>query len=348
LADEPFQRPAYLISIRKTSEDLDRLEEMVKAAKTSYTHAVWSAAQYTVEVDAADAKRFHEHLEQIRAEAERAANPEDWPPIQASFREELHENCDRSTAHLAQLRAELKAAAEAMEMFAADVASNGADHKQSLREALEKLDSALQENNLALVRPTIVEATAQISAGVEQMEHAHQFVIAQLLDEIGSLHRQIDVDRRAQFLDDATGVWNRRKLDSELQQMLAHDESFCLLAIGIRNRKWLEQHHSPAVIAGGIKAMLQRFSAMMGENALLGRWDEEVFAAILQIEPAAAMSLSREAAKRLSGSYSVQENGTARSIQLQAAADVIDRQRGADSASFEKQLLHMSEALSHA
>ena len=321
---------------------------MVKAATASYTQAVASAAQYTVELDAGEAKLFRERLERIRSEVEKAAYPGDWSSIQASFRNELREHRDRSVAQLIKLRAELTAAAAAMGIFADSVASSGADHKEELQEALGKLDSAVQQDSLMKVRATLREAKAHINATVEHMEHAHQFMIAQLRDEIGTLHHKMDADRRAEFLDGATGLWNRLKLDSELQQMLDHDESFCLLVVGIRNLKRLDQHYSPAVIQSGIKALLQRLSAMLGKDAILGRWEDEIFAAILQIDPAVAISLSREATARLSGGYSVQDNGVPRNIEIQATAGVIERQHGTESASFHKNLLQLSATLSHA
>ena len=85
-----------MISIKKASEDLDRLAEMVRAAKASYNHAVWSASQYTVEIDTAESKQFREHLERIRAQADKAEYPEDWASVQASFRGELRDHRDRS------------------------------------------------------------------------------------------------------------------------------------------------------------------------------------------------------------------------------------------------------------
>lgn len=334
-----------MISIKKASEDLDRLAEMVKAAKASYNHAVWSASQYTVELDAANTKQFRENLERTRAQAERTEYPEDWASVQASFRGELREHRDRSLAHLNKLRSELRAAAEAMETFATGVASSGAGHKEELQHAMGRLDDACHSNNLQTVRSALAETRNQIWTSVEKMEHEHQLVIAQMRDEIRSLHEQIDLRRRAQFLDGSSGVWNRAKIDSEMEDMLKRDESFCVLVVRICHMRRLDQYHTQAVIEGGIKALTQRLAAMLGPDAAIGRWEEDVFAAILQIEPAAVITLSREATVRLSSSYSVQENGMSRKIDLTAATGVVERHRGTPSAAFHQKLQQMAEAL---
>ena len=79
-----------------------------------------------------------------------------------------------------------------------------------------------------------------------------------------------------------------------MEEMLKGDETFCLLVVCIRNLKRLDQRYSPAVIENGVKALLQRFEAIVGGAAIVGRWDDETFAAILQIDPAAVViSLSR-------------------------------------------------------
>lgn len=337
-----------MISIRKTSNELDRLDEIAKAAKASYSNAVWSAAQYTVELDAHDTGLFRDHLERVREEAEKAATPEEWQSVQASFRGELRQHRDRSLERLGRLRAELKAAAEAMHAFADSIATGGANHQDDVQEALDRLNGTARSDNLAEIRAAIAQTTGQIGASVERMQRSHQMVIAQLRDEIRLLHQQVETERRAPFLDEATGVWNRQKLDSRLGELLEEDDPFCVLVVCVRNLKRLDQRHPPAVIEGGIKALLQRFTAMLDSAAMVGRWDEETFAAILDVDPAAAISLSREATQRLSGTYPVQENGVARSITLQAVAGVIDRSSGADGPTFQQKLLQMSVALSSA
>jgi GGDEF domain-containing protein len=339
---------SHLISIRKASNELDRLDEMVKAAKASYGNAVWSAAQYTVELEAHDTALFREHLERIRGEAERAASPEEWQSIQASFRGELRQHRDRSDEQLAHLKANMKAAADAMRAFADSIATSGADHQEDLQGTLNRLDGAARSDNLAEIRAAIAETKQEIIASIQRMLRSHQMVIAQLRDEIRLLHQQIETERRALFLDEATGVWNRHKLDLQLEALLEEDDPFCMLVVSIRNLKRLDQRHSPAAIEGGIKALLQRFSAMLGGDAMVGRWGEETFAAILKMEPATAISLSRDATQRLSGPYTVQEDGVSRSIVLQAVAGVIDRSPGADGPAFQQKLLQMYTALLNA
>jgi GGDEF domain-containing protein len=127
--------------------------------------------------------------------------------------------------------------------------------------------------------------------------------------------------------------------------LLRLNEPFCLLLIFVQNLKGLDSLHSQTAIEGALKALLQRFGALLGEDAMIGRWSADEFAAILEVAPAAAVSFSREAARKLSGNYSVQENGLARSAALQAMAGVIERESTANREDFRQKVDKLAVAL---
>jgi GGDEF domain-containing protein len=339
---------AALISIRKAADELDRMEELLRTIAANYGHSIGSTGQYAVEVDHLDANVYREHMQSIKTQAERASTVDDWQQIQASFRDELRDYRDKSSERIRQLKQDINSAVKAMQVFADSVAISGADHEEQLKGALMQLHGVAKSNNLPGIRVIVESATQTIEASFEKLQKEHQLVIAQLRDELRLLHQQIEAERRVAFLDRATGVWNRQKTDSHIAQLLSNDEPFCILLVHLRNLRRLQGQYSRNVIEGAIKAFLQRFANMVGDDCALGRWNEEDFAAVLQVEPSVAMTLSREAAKRLTGLYSVQENGLSQTVPLQAIAGLIDRAAGADGPTFQQKLLQMSDALANA
>ena len=119
-----------------------------------------------------------------------------------------------------------------------------------------------------------------------------------------------------------------------------------MLLVRLRNLKQLEGSYARNIIDGALKALLQRFTAMVGEQTLLGRWNDDNFAAILDVEQVQAVAISREATAKLSGVYSVQGNGAWQDVPLQAVAGVIDHPADGDGVSFHQKLLQLSDALS--
>jgi hypothetical protein len=61
-----------------------------------------------------------------------------------------------------------------------------------------------------------------------------------------------------------------------------------------------------------------------------------------------AIPLSTGASSKLSGSYSVQENGVSQTVTLQAAAGVIERNSIADATTFLQKLDQLAAAISSA
>ena len=321
---------------------------LMETVATAYGDAIRSTAQYAIEINSLDAQLFRQHLEALEERLGAAVAPEHWEALQAGFRSELRAYRDKSAGRLGRMRAEIKAAADAMLIFADSVASNGLDHEQQLQEELGQLKSAIEDENLSQVRAVIGTAVGAIAASVAKMQSGHKLVIAQLRDEMRLLHKQIDAERRTLYTDRATGLWNRQKLDSQITDRLENDQPFCMLLVRLCNLKQLQTDYSRALIEDAIKALLQRLTALIGEETLLGRWNDENFAAILDMELAEAVAISREATAKLSGTYSVLGNGAWQNVPLQAVAGVIDHAAEGDGASFHHELLKMSDALSKA
>jgi len=333
-----------LISIRKATTELERMDEMLATLTTSFEQAIRSTGQYAIELNASDREVFRQHLESLRAQLAESNDPETWKSIEASFRGELRDYRDKSQEQLKKLHGEIGAAMEALQVFGEAVNASGADHEVQIRAAMDRLTALAGVAGLNELRDGIGTAVKAISSSVDSMRRNHQVAVAQMRDEIRLLHTQIDVERRSAYMDRATGVWNRQKLDSHIGALIASDQPFSILLVCVRNLKLLDNRYSKTLIAGALKALLQRFSVMLGENVVVGRWNEEHFAAVLE-DSSTAVSISRQATQRLSGTYSVQENGLSHSVPLQAVAGVVERQPAITDPVFQQKLLQMAITL---
>jgi len=64
------------------------------------------------------------------------------------------------------------------------------------------------------------------------------------------------------------------------------------------------------------------------ENAVVGRWSEDRFLALLRIDTSAAMALAKRIDQHVSGTYVCMENGKPQRPCLQVNAAVIDHIAG--------------------
>ncbi len=319
--------------------------ELQEATAECYALALRSMSQYAIEADPADLAEFREHLKTMGELWREAEGTEALRSVQASLRGELREYRDKVHERIARLRAEVEAGAEAMATFAAGITSSGADHENQMKRELLRLETAARSDNLEEMRRSIRTAIAGITAGVDQLRQEHQMMMAQWQDEIRMLHQEFQAERRALFIDKASGAWNRPKLDSRIEELLRQDQPFCALLIVVRNLNRLERRHSRAAVDGALNALVRRLHGAVSAEAFVGRWSRDEFVAILDVQPTGAMALSRDVTKKLSGNYSVQENGVAHDVAVEVIAGVVDRSRSGDMDAFLKKLEQMSRAL---
>lgn len=327
-----------MISIRKSLSELERAEQLRQLAAAGYANAIRAAAEYAVELDPAQAAELRQNLEKIREQLQNATRPEDYQAVQANLRGELRLYRDRSTEWLDRLQRDLQSSAIAMEILADGMNANGVDHGKRLETELHAMASVEHSNDLDHVKKVVRQAAENISESWEQLRRANQLVIAQLQDEIRSLHLEIDNERRALYSDPASGAWNRQKANGRIEDNLNRDDGFCLVVARVGNLKRLEASYSAVVISGALKALVKRILGIVGKDAMIARWSEEQFAIFLEFDQAHATSLAAEIATDLSARYSVQEDGVARSLTLRMDTSMIEHPPRGNPAKFREKL----------
>jgi GGDEF domain-containing protein len=310
-----------------------------------YALAIDSSAHYAVEIDPGLVVDYRRNLRNLETKARSADSVSALRDVQASFRGELREYRDKSASAMKKLHLELENAASAMMIFADTVASNGANHEHEVHSELRRLETVSRSDSLDEIRGGIGEAIDSIQGSVQQMQRSNQLIVAQLQDEIRILHQQIDTERKALYTDRASGAWNRQKIETHLDNMLSQSHPFCLLLVWMRNYKRLESLYSRTVLEGTLKALFGRLASLAGDDAVIGRWRDDQFVAVVDVAPGHAVALSADANRKLSGSYSVQENGLAQKVAVQALAGVVDRAHGMDAAKFREKLEQLSAAI---
>ncbi|HVO98323.1 MAG TPA: diguanylate cyclase [Bryobacteraceae bacterium] len=343
-----------VISIRKSVSDLDRLDEMRKRDEITnrildcYALAIQSAAHYAVDVDPLLAAEHRARLQTLEDKARAVASEAQLRDVQSSLRGELRDYRERNAEVLKKIHQELENAAAAMMIFADTVAANGTNHEHEVNAQLRRLESTSHGTHIEEMRAGIGAAIENIQSSIQQMQRGNQLIVSQLQDEIRILHQQIDAERKALCTDRASGAWNRQKMEQHIDNLLGQNQPFCLLLVWVRNYKRLESQFSRNVLENTLKALFTRLAAIAGHEAVIGRWREDQFVAVLDLIPGHAISLTAEVNRKLSGGYSVQENGLAQKVAVQAVAGVVDRLRGVDGGKFREKLDQLSIAISGA
>jgi GGDEF domain-containing protein len=335
-----------LISLRKTVTELDRLEELHRAAVSCYSEALRSSERHVVELEASEAAHFRSQLQALRDQLRADADAAQLESVQSSFEKELKNYWEKTRAQIQRLRKDVEAASAAMETFAGSVSESEILLEHGVKRELQHLSKSAATNDIQEIRGAIQTATAKIAAGVDQMRTSNQLAIVQLKDEIRLLHQEVQAARRGKAAPAPEGGRaDNRVVDGRIVELIRQNTPFSVLLVVVRNFEGLRNCYSANVLADAIGAFQVRFESILPAPALVGRWGQDQFAAILGTPPANAMEMSSEVVRKLSGPFIEQEQGEAHSIVFAPRAGVIEFRPGSDPVKFQAKLKQLADAL---
>lgn len=340
-----------MISVQESIRRLDRSQserQFDAQVRTGYLAAIQACSEYAVECDSDALALLRQHVPGIAEMLQRAATTEELETVQASFRGELRDYRDRSGKWIAHLKAELDQALTALTTFASTVESNETQCRETVDGQLGKLDKVAATDDLSAIRKEIGEVRRAIAAGCEGMQKANSLFIAQLQDEIRTLHREMEQQKRVLFEDRSSGAWNRAKMDYRIDELLRLDEPFCMLVVWISNLKRVSATCSASLIEAGLKSFVKRFEGVTGGEAMVGRLGAEEFGAILETDIVAGRAIAGELNDKLSGTYAVQDKGVSQRINFRVTIGIVDHVTGHAPERFRKRLDQMAGVLAGA
>jgi len=334
-----------MISLFKAANDMERLEQLQQALAKCYALALKACAEYAVELDPRSTEYFRQRLQSLERQWSQASASEQYTATQASLREVLRNYRDQAREQISVMRKDLQNAAATMKVFAESVTTSGDEHEAQVRQEVGRLEAVAASDDIQLIRGGIATSTGTIVRACTQLRRSHQVVVTQLQDEIRTLHQAMDQERSRTERDHVSGAWSRQKLNGRIASLLRANEPFCVLFVSAKNLRRLERQHSTAVVTDALRALVQQFDGALGGEAMIGRWSEDLFGAILEMDPSAAMSLSAEINRKLSVAYPVWTSGVAQMLTIETSTGIVDRRRDSDPQKFYRKLEQMAEAM---
>ena len=337
-----------MISLRhemEKTDELKRSEEMREFLAKECTQIIRTVSDYAVEVDARLLSEFQAHLKAIAASAEAAASPEHYFAVQSNFRGEVRRYRDLNAEQIVRIRAELSNATAAMKKLAEAVTSSGSDLGSQMEGHLVSLETAAHSRNLDVILPRIEEAASGLRTSYQEMQRINRATIAQMEDEIRRLHQDIAEERRTMYLDKQSGAWIRQKVDLRIDDLLRQGEAFWILFLRWDLKTDLAKH--PGAADQTTQAMVKRLQGILGKDALIGRWNPHIFAVVIELDPSTEEQVTKEIRARISGMYSVQENGENVAVCMEVHTAVARAPRGTKAMHFLPTLGHVTTSLGH-
>jgi GGDEF domain-containing protein len=316
-----------MISIRNSLSDLDRCHHSRDLALDCYIAAIRNIAFYAAELDPQITALHRKYLEELAVNVS-TANTEALAESRATVRGLMREHRDRTSEYLSELQKELTEAVSALEQILEALGQSDGDHGIQLRGAIGRL-RGVPASAGAGVRATVLAAASTIETSLEQVRKQHQLTVAQFVTEIRILHKRIDGLESAASIDRLTQLFNREEMEARIRGVQSAKITVLLLrAGGLRAAEAQFGREVAEELAG---AFTKRLRNSLPPTAVVGRWSEEGFLAILQADQNEVTALAKRITENLAGAYSCLKAGKTVRPAMQLRVGVVDPQSdGAD------------------
>lgn len=334
-----------MISLRKAEEHLNRRDELLKAAEDYFAKIIRLCGDDAVEFDGRAAEDLRDELRSLESQFKKTSPQPEFGSSFDALRQRLDSYRSLGNEKIARMREDLKNATAAMRVFADSVSAGSSDYELQLRQQVQRLNGLAGIDDLTRIRLGIREVSEAILESHQQMDRSHRLVISQLRDEIRTLHAAMDAEKNKRATDQSSGAWNRQAITERIDALLASNQQFCVLLVGITNWGRIQAQHSPNARQSALRAFLGEICKFLGAEPTVGRWNEQLFLGVIQGSPASALNISGELRRKLPKSFTVREGGSLSTVKLEASIGVVDRREGTDSARFYTKLSQLADTL---
>jgi GGDEF domain-containing protein len=312
-------------SIQNSLTDLERCQAARDMLLDCYLTAIGNMAHYAIDLDDEITVPHRQYLT-VLAEEVASAQPEALAESRARLRALLRGYRDKAAKYLGTLREELAGTASALQEILDHLAQTDSDNEAQLRTELGRLREISGSPEGRAVRAAILAAADSIEQSIEQIRQQHQLMVSQFLVEIRMLHRRIDLLETAASLDDLTKLFKRDEIERQIRS--ASEGDLCLLLVRASGFRQAERQFDREVATELAAAFSKRLRNSLPPSAILGRWSEEGFIAMLSVEKPEAMAGAKRVAERLSGEYACLQRGKTVHPSLNVGVAVVDNQPG--------------------
>lgn len=313
-----------MISLRRSLTELDQAEALLHAASEAYREALQAVRDNVVEVEPRSAARHRECLEAIVRSFDPAAGGDSMLETTASLRAQLHGYQSDAHRHLEWLNGQLASTVRALQDLMASLAGGAEDQQECLQVEMERLKMLSGVDDLPLIRAGLRDSMRGISGCIEQIQRQNQLVVAQLQDEIRTLHSRLETAEHLAAIDPVTGLMNRREVEAAIRRQVTSSAPLCLIFVWIRNLKMLQRQYGHKIADDITVAACRNFAAIVENRGTAGRWSDDELIAMVNIPKAEAMRLCRDLPGQLRGPHECMQNGRPLQLLLQITSGVVE------------------------
>jgi len=323
-----------MISIQQNLTELEKFHRLQSMVLECYVSAINNMAQYAVDLNATITPPHRQYLTNLAAEVA-DASPEGLAESGATLRGLLRQYRDQAAQYLGGLRDQLSASAQALQEIVEALSQCDTDQTAKLRNALVRLREVGKSPEGSAIQAVVEAVADSIEQSLEQIRKQHQFTVLQFKTELRLLHSRIDTLEAAASIDEATKFPNQRFMSEYLSALPPDGASYLILKL--RGQAEARARFGASVAEDLLSTFGRRLRNTLPKDAVVGRWSEQDFLAIVSAAKADG-ALAQRAADHLSMPYACMIGGKVVRISLVVTAEYLADTVGATVAQIQAKI----------
>ena len=268
---------ATMISLKRYLDDWDDLRSRGRLTFEAYLGALEALESAVGAMAAGEGQQFLRELRVILAYLRADPSPAN---IKRS-RADLEQAIKALVEVINQRELEYLEIIRIMADAGATMAQTGAAHGEELRQIAGKVESITHLDSIVEVRRQLVAHMDELRSMAERVQEESAAKAREWERELASAREKLRATAVLAETDSLTGLGNRRRAESAVEEGIANGEALSVLLLDLDNFKAVNDAHGHAQGDSLLKAFVNSVRRCLRDSDLMCRWGGDEFVAIM-------------------------------------------------------------------
>jgi len=321
-----------VVSLKQSLTEYERAQGLASELADTLLLTLSSLRQYVVDTEPALVDDYLLWADTSARTVQACINepdPQAFSEVRTSIRAGLRDYSERAARYINELRANLARTTAALDEMLVTLQAGDSDAEIQLRAEITRLESLEQLKSVDEMRAALRRSAVLLAGYMAQLKQEKDVAVAQLRDEIRTLHNNIEEARRATPTSSFAGVYERLEFEKLLREEIRTGSVMSVVRLTLQNIGNLTSWYQQDTMDQLIGAFCKRTRGFLPEDTVFGRWRDNVFCAL--VHSADTQSLVAGLGRKCGGNYVCMDGARSRTLYLNVAITSYTCPSGSDA-----------------
>lgn len=262
---------------------------------------------------------FQQHLLNLQQRLLGEVTPDVLAGTQQDAEQKLKDWGNRAAQYLREKAAEVKDLMMVLAHAADAIGERDQRYNVEFSGFSAQLRAIADLEDLTKIRASIVESATQLKSCVDKMEKESKQSVAQLKAEVSVYQTRLEETEQLAIRDSLTGLYNRRKIETELEERIGKGRIFTAMLLDLNKFKPINDELGHEAGDEVLKQFTAELRSAFRTSDMVGRWGGDEFLVVLDCTISQAESQVARIRQWVCGEYTIPVSGGTRKVRVDAA-----------------------------